>query len=113
MSRSPRKARHTVRGGCEQAMGQGMNERTGSTDARLELILLEHELVVDVLDVRQVEIRLRQQQCGLSRVHLAGSYAMRTFVRRPDEVADQARTPNTWEEKRPSQTAFCASQSTR
>lgn len=53
----------------------GIHGRTRLTCAsviRLKFVFLEHELVVDVLDVGEVEIRFCDDERRLWRVHLEG-----------------------------------------
>lgn len=88
-------------------------ERTGGADARLKFVLFEHELVAHVLHVRQVEIRLGQQQPRARRVDLHQPHTHQS-IRQGSALGaggGGGRTWSTWA-KRPSQMAFCASQST-
>ena len=72
----------------------------------LKFVFFEYELVVDILDVGQVEIRFSDDERGLWGVHL--QRLQRKLDERRKVLTERASVEN-----KPSQTAFCASQSTR
>jgi len=73
---------------------------------RLKFVFLEHKLIVNILDVGQVEVRFCDDERGLWRVHLQRLQRKRSDGRKV--LTERASVEN-----KPSQTAFCASQSTR
>jgi hypothetical protein len=73
----------------------------------MKLVFLEDKLVVNILDVWQIEVRFRDEQRGLGGVHLGAN----SVFTQPE--SHEGRTFRTSDENTPSQTAFCASQSTR
>jgi hypothetical protein len=72
----------------------------------LKFVFLEYKLIVDILDVGQVEIRFCDDERELWRIHL--QRLQRKLGERREVLTDRASVEN-----KPSQTAFCASQSTR
>lgn len=84
----------------------GGMQLTCASIIRLKFVFLEYKLVVDILDVGQVEIRFCDDERGLWRVHL--QRLQRKLGERRKVLTDRTSVEN-----KPSQTAFCASQSTR